>query len=53
MEHLGDNGIKPGSFIAVISHNPRDQKLQLTIGENEENYAIGLEIYKHIFVEII
>ncbi len=53
LEHLGDNGIKPGSPISVLSRNPFDQTLQLTVGENDENYAIGPEICKHIFVEII
>lgn len=53
LAHLGENGIKPGAQIEVLSRNPFDQTLQIMIAEKSENYAIGSEICNHIYVEVI
>lgn len=53
LAHLGENGIKPGAEIEVLSRNPFDRTLQIMIAEKAKNYAIGSEICNHIYVEVI
>jgi DtxR family Mn-dependent transcriptional regulator len=53
LQHLAEHGIKPGTQIRVLSRNPIDNTVQLGVAGTEEKYAIGPEICKHIYVEVV
>lgn len=51
LQHLGQQGLRPGSQIRVLSRNPVDHSIQYSINHGEITQVLGYEVSRNIYVE--
>lgn len=51
LQHLGEQGMRPGNHIRVLNRNPIDRSIQYSLNQGAQSQVLGYEVSRNIYVE--